>query len=1417
MGYCELVPKVTIGDKSVDSYLYKDLEKRSKDRPLTNLVYSSYLQPGVAGKLDQMGKKRNKQGQHIARDVWEFFDVTTMQNEKPDGIKSVEGYNVKDENGEYVVYPFSEGYKLLDAVNKYNSTSEGKVKGTMAILSKRENGYSIILDNRNSQTQRQIANTRRAFRTLEFTKSLLKENNVDLEELLNDPNIAPFIDVNNIQDFFNILDTASKTNNKYLGSKLIAMLLSLNKEDSRINVLKNTFKVNTIEELSDKIAEALNAHANAPIVTSGRLTTINDLLDYSKKIIFKDKKHSLLDIRNELFKEDKNIIEFDEEFTLLHTLEELDKEYHIDEEIIKTKLKNIKSIKEYVAAALRHLEHEAKEIEKLEGITPETKELYGKAQKLAEAMEAKQFYGGCILFLEKLYKDIKEIDALHREYRKMGDTSLLETLNKKSKIIMDMHRKIEAGVRMVEIINQKPEIFLEGGLTQAELNQLKNIAVQLLPAYNKWQGKVEEYSKDLFDKIAVHTFGESAFDLSTGEISEKFSKNGTLYDFLYSMSEMDDPHLAVLGSVMRRQSDKKNAVLSQFKRRIDIANRKLVKATKSRDTSFMYEEDGHIISDIDWHAYNKARAKFKSELKNHGLSGIDLKVEMEAWESANLEERIVDQKSKRTERVPNATYRKPFPDLTPAQMDYYYEVMQIKGELGTLLPEEARRHYQPPQIRRSAWDALKAAVKGKDKTAYWRVFKNGFGDLFTVREDDTEFSSSGILIDGEELSTGRGDITGKEEKKVPIYYINTLADKRELMTDFSSALLHFASTAIQYNLTMEIRDTAEVLKMFIVSKEIDADENGKSKVEVWKEKGKIFVYSLTVGDKTMTNQLAEAMVESSIYGEQLNNSEKAPKLAKLLLSANSLISLGVNVIGAASNVVTGEANALIEAGAGEFFNLKNYGVAQARMAQALIGIWQKTADVYTDTVENKDSLISNVFDPFSESFEDLQGANRYNYTFIEKLLSGLTGLPLYQVGEWLMRKSVMYAVLDNEKVLYKGKKISLYKALTTSKPEFGEAELKFKDGVTDLNGNPLTSINSEYIENVRRKVRAANSSIHGAMNREDKGMIHRFLLGRAVMQFRQWMVAFYGKRFRITPYWDDNMKRMRRGYYINTAIQIKKILDLRQQSFKQNFINFWKDKEAMYDVKRVLYDVALMAIFHYLPLLLMGDDDDKKELGKLEKNLLYLVMRTESELKSGNPFAFYDFVSNLEYIINNPLPQTRILGNLAYVVGGIVNGDVFEDIEDGKYKGENKYIHELTYNLAPYKQVKRLYDDESLENLLNSFERYKELQGETTGIPMQQNGKALVTELADGKEYQMYLHKITKGENVNKWTVYVERISKETGEPYKDMLENGMELADRYHNGEDITTEGTPRKPRKPKKPNKPEKPKKEYRISVKE
>lgn len=48
-----------------------------------------------------------------------------------------------------------------------------------------------------------------------------------------------------------------------------------------------------------------------------------------------------------------------------------------------------------------------------------------------------------------------------------------------------------------------------------------------------------------------------------------------------------------------------------------------------------------------------------------------------------------------------------------------------------------------------------------------------------------------------------------------------------------------------------------------------------------------------------------------------------------------------------------------------------------------------------------------------------------------------------------------------------------------------------------------------------------------------------------------------------------------------------------------------------------------------------------------------------------------------------------------------------------------------------------------------------------------------------GVEYPLYLHKYTKGENAGKWTVFVYRISKNTGKEYKYNIPNGMEIAEK--------------------------------------
>lgn len=119
----------------------------------------------------------------------------------------------------------------------------------------------------------------------------------------------------------------------------------------------------------------------------------------------------------------------------------------------------------------------------------------------------------------------------------------------------------------------------------------------------------------------------------------------------------------------------------------------------------MYDETNHFVSDIDWAKYESAKDKYRRYLyvakDTNGkplYNKFDIMEKMEEWEQRNTEDRVVDKKNNRTERVPNKKYRTGWDksQLTPAQQHYYDEIMQIKGELGSMLPEFARDHYLPP-------------------------------------------------------------------------------------------------------------------------------------------------------------------------------------------------------------------------------------------------------------------------------------------------------------------------------------------------------------------------------------------------------------------------------------------------------------------------------------------------------------------------------------------------------------------------------------------------------------------------------------------------------------------------------------------------------------------------------------------------
>jgi len=121
----------------------------------------------------------------------------------------------------------------------------------------------------------------------------------------------------------------------------------------------------------------------------------------------------------------------------------------------------------------------------------------------------------------------------------------------------------------------------------------------------------------------------------------------------------------------------------------------------------------------------------------------------------------------------------------------------------------------------------------------------------------------------------------------------------------------------------------------------------------------------------------------------------------------------------------------------------------------------------------------------------------------------------------------MYAVLHHTKVLLGGKEINMYDAFKLTDKQDGNRKLVIKQGVTDLDGN---AIDNDFIDKLRNRIKYVNQTTHGAMNQEDKGIISQYILGRAVMNFRQWMIEHYSRRYR-KRHWDYTLKEEREGFY----------------------------------------------------------------------------------------------------------------------------------------------------------------------------------------------------------------------------------------------------------------------------------------------
>ena len=1294
---CQWYPEVN----GKPSKMYRDLLKVKKlKRPLANYIYAVYLSQNLADAMDNVldangnpKYKRNTQGQHSANDVWDFLNISSWRDDfnKLSDIELREGF--VDNNGQRV--DFTNAKDALEKADAFNDAHNG----ITATVVQHGDVFNIIAAEKNSRTLSYAQDVKTKLKVWEVEKHAFSANGIDIESMPQELNSIFSPQHTGLVQY---LQNVQRQQINNILKKEALLLFSMDANSPQVQRLVGSF--GSIEAAAQALDD-FNHGANN--LTTPQKTLLMRAVNHCKNMRGTD----LDALKTQVAQMTQQVLSNSPDEDVRIELHKLNKKYKIEQNELHRTDNKIRTLSEAATDAVFVLQRQIRELEKIKGNNTEGKRMEATLDQLMRELESKKYYAGILNFLREAslrlsYDPTTQtsvVDNMLQDPNLQTGTNL-EKAFKMAKVLQDIKSLKEQYYPLVSALADE-HLVIDESIAQVDINNIRQTAKALEGIFNATDGKIDTKINSTMKDLLKMIVGETAPD---GQIIENLvemaAADSSNIDYLYSIGRASNPIIAAMGSIVRNAQDSRDGIMNDISLRIRRATDKLYKS--GSNTEFMYEDDGHIISDIDWQAYKTARTAHIKSLYKQGLKGFDLKQAIEDWEDNNTEDRIVDRNNGRTERVPDSQFRKAFPTLTTAQREYYDTMMQLKGEIGSLLPAYAQKQYLPPQLRRNMLDAIGHAQNVGD---VWTAIKNKAKDTWKIREDDENYNMNGI-IDGNEYGITDGAFDNTPLRQIPIFFVNKV-EQGELLKNFSTGIAALAGTAVNYDAMSNIAQVVEFIGDFAINqmsrdKEQKADMVENKSIRVFKD-----LWSWSKNNNT--EDLIRGFISQHIYGQRLNPEQIGYKWSKLItkiIGYTSFKGLATNIKGAFSNYLVGEFQMLIEAGAGEFYNLKDFAWAHSKLFGSA-GVGGEIAELLTNNMSHKSSLLREMFDPIQENFSD-KSHTKYYKSMFRQLVSHDCSFLGYSSGEFLIHYVNMYGVLNHTKVKLNGETISLYDAFEAYKPQ-GEsnAELRLKQGVTMLDGSAVTP---EFIDSIRKKIRYVNQSTHGSMNTEDKGLIHQRLWGRAIMNFRQWMVEHYSRRFRGSHF-DASLGMNREGYWVS----LKKMMlneDTKEEwkegskldaigMFMKDLMYFtlraqsqWGNLNEMQkaNVKRVHTEMMMYIALLGMSFAIGEPDRHKKDWWR--RWWIYQVKRLILDTEASLPVP--QAISSGLTILQSPMSGVNTVNSLLYSFYGITNGDIATKIKSGPHKGENKYWRNMKkYNLPFFKdweQMQNLAEDESI-------------------------------------------------------------------------------------------------------------------------
>lgn len=1289
---CVIIPSV----KGEESKLYLELlEFTAEDRKLTNFLYAVSQHEDIKKQFttDQF----NSQGEINAQELIKKFSLEDIINQKARLNSVAKSLGAIDSKNRILYYKDVED--IIQRVIDFNK-SEENIK---AYIKNAGDSYYIEVNTINS------INFNSAY-TLEVKQEQFKSLITYLKGLgLNTENYTesfklyfnPLNVINNVQD---IKDIFSKTKLPLTKSKVEFIINNF----SDNNFIKRLLTASTIEEIiQDFISYSLD---NLDDIDISRRRLIEGFYNSPefKNIQNKVDNKKLADILTESKEKVKTSTYLKiPNLEIKDILKELDAKFNINEELIEVTQGKINSLSQIAKELYRLKVHELNYLRKKGHKVKAFEKLLIKKQK---EFEQGKYLTSIIQFLEDINKDIQDTQRAFILEQSRFKT-LFENANDnfKEKGSIEHLKSLCAFINMQkynissykDIITKMVNIELYekdvADLDPEILQKIKEIATELNQQLSIIENNLLENQFDILYALLKPYWGEDKVvdgELVKLEDLVRVARTDiNVFDrLIYSVTQCNDEAVGLLGQVFKQVFRERDLKVRQYFKEIDTLTKELYNS--GSDSSFMFIKDengkpaGQLINPYNYKAYYNDRQAYIEELKKQNLSKYEFGAKLRQWEINNTQE--VDISTILFETKPDFKYSVVVPinkykiptwghNLSSEQKKYYDTMMTYKAEVNTLVGCAAPHLFSAIQISASMTERVSRNNIGD----MFKATKDEIVSLFKQREDESEYGGVNTKYIQQNIGPN-----GEELLSLPLFFTHEITDKSRLSMDFSKGMLAYLSAGHTYSALSDISDPLLLAKDTLMARKVTVTKGAQvvgNLIPVGRKH--LFQLQQIAAEKTSVGDLIEDVYNVMMYNRQKKqeyvNKWRYDKTIDAIIGYNSVTGLAVNFTGAIANVIIGKLQMIIEAGGGEFFNFKDYLKAEQNYTMMLTELLPELAE------PRKNSTLGKLFEYFDVS--DSLNSDLRNTEFFKnsgfKLLNSANVLFLYGCGEHLLRGQGMLACLNHVKVKdSSGKETTLLEALKSEKGRQFLDQGGVLEGFTTLSNNP---INDEFMDIIKKRVSYTNRSMHGAFGEHEKGMIHRYAIGRLVMNFRQWMPAHYSRRFR-GKYYDAELGEYREGFYITTGKFLYNLyndfkhskLDIaaRWHELKQNEMEFA-------NVKRTIAEITLIALVT-LAIRCVGDEDDYKDRYSY-RQLIYQLKRAELELGASSPINPLKMIDNIVTMLNSPIAAIKVID---WASSLLRLDQIFETIEAGKYKGENRYLHNVVKNVPFYGQIKKQLD-----------------------------------------------------------------------------------------------------------------------------